>query len=129
MDGSKVIKHLADATVADGINRVVWDLSTDAPGGLDAKQDKRPYYVFYPLHIDGPEVLPGHYTVQLKARGETLTVPVDVKLDPSVTASADDVRAQYDTLQRLAQMQERGERWVATIEDDKKQLAKRDPKL
>ncbi len=128
LDGTKVIKHL-DASAGDGINRVTWDLTTDTTGGKNAKQDKRPFYVFYDLHVTGPEVLPGNYTVQLKARGQTLTVPVTVKLDPKVNASNADLQAQYDTIAKLADLQERGETWIAQIEDDRKRLAKKDPKL
>ena len=109
-----VIRRLK-ATAADGVNRVVWDLQTDAPGGLHAAQDTRPYYVFYVLDIEGPEVLPGSYTVRLHARGETMSTPLTVKLDPAVTASQRDLQAQYDALARLAALQERGETWLARI--------------
>ncbi len=128
LDGTRIIKHLK-ATTGDGINRVTWDLTTDTSAGKNAKQDKRPFYVFYPLDVEGPEVLPGQYTVQLKARGQTLTVPVTVKMDPSVTSTLADLHAQYDTIAKLADMQERGETWIAQVDDDKKRLAKRDPKL
>ncbi len=128
LDGSRVIKHLK-GTASDGVNRVTWDLTTDTYAGKNVKQDKRPFYVFYGLNVDGPEVLPGTYTAQLKARGQTLTVPVTVKLDPSVKVSDTDLRAQYDTIAKLADMQERGETWIAQIETDKKRLAKRDSKL
>lgn len=127
LDGQTVIRHI-EATADDGVNRVVWDLATDAPGGLDAKQDARPYYVFYALNVSGPEVLPGTYTVRLKARGQTLTVPVTVKMDPALHANDADLRAQYDALNRLAALQERGETWIATLTDDAKRLAKKDPK-
>ncbi len=115
LDGSgKVVRHLT-GTAKDGVNRVVWDLQTDPPGGTHAAQDPRPYYVFYPLDIEGPEAMPGPYSVRLTARGETLSVPLTVRLDPSVTASTGDLQAQYNAMERLAQMQERGERWLAAI--------------
>ncbi len=107
-------------TAKDGINRVAWDLTTNAPGGTHAVQDPRPYYVFYPLEIDGPEVLPGTYTVRLHARGETLNVPLTVRLDPTVKVSNQDLQAQYDALSRLASMQEQGERWLADIRRSEK---------
>ncbi|HET9030880.1 MAG TPA: hypothetical protein VFN49_11975, partial [Candidatus Aquilonibacter sp.] len=128
LDGARVIKEL-QATADPGVNRVVWDLSTDAPGGRNAKQDPRPYYVFYSLHIEGPQVLPGRYTARLRARGQTLTTTVEVRLDPKVTAPFADLRAQYDAIARLAALQERGETWMSTIDADRKKLAKRDPKL
>lgn len=109
-----VVRHL-DASAKDGINRVGWDLLTDPPGGKKAAQDKRAYYVFYPLHVDGPEAMPGTYTVRLTARGETLSAPFQVRLDPSVTVSRAALQAQYDAMNRLAVLQERGELWLAQI--------------
>lgn len=124
----RVIKHLK-ASTKPGVNRVVWDLTTDPPGGPHAKQDTRPYYVFYSLHIDGPEVLPGQYTVRLQARGQTLSVPLAVRMDPAVHVSTASLRAQFDAMERLAVLQERGERWIAAIDADRKKLGKREPAL
>ena len=128
LDGGSVIRHM-DGTADAGINRVTWDLTVDPPGGTNAKQDTRPYYVFYPLQIEGPEVLPGTYTVRLIARGETLDVSAAVRMDPSVTASEQVLRAQYDAILRLARIQEKGESWLAQIADDRKKLRRSDPKL
>ena len=87
LDGQgTVIRHL-EGSVDAGINRVTWDLTADAPGGLEAKQDTRPFYVFYPMQISGAEVLPGTYTVRLIARGSTLDTAVRVAMDPSLTAA------------------------------------------
>jgi photosystem II stability/assembly factor-like uncharacterized protein len=127
-ENGAVIRHL-DATDRDGINRVVWDLATDPPGGEKVKQDPRKYYVFYPLAIDGPEVLPGAYSVRLEARGVTLTQPVTVRLDPSAHVARSQLQAQYDALRRLADLQERAERWLADIRADDKRVGKKDPAL
>jgi photosystem II stability/assembly factor-like uncharacterized protein len=123
-----VIRHL-DGTTDGGINRVTWDFTTDAPGGLAAKQDTRPFYVFYAMHVNGPEVLPGTYTVRLIARGVTLETTARVRMDPAVTSTPQELRAQYDALARLAALQERGESWVASIAGYDATLKKRDPKL
>jgi len=111
-----VVRHL-DGTTDDGVNRVTWDLTTDPPRWPHTKQDPRPYYVFYPLEITGPEVLPGRYTVRLYARGATLSVPLTVRLDPAVQATDAQLQAQYDVLERLAADQERGEAWLAALKD------------
>lgn len=109
-----VIRHLK-GTARGGVNRVVWDLTTDPPGWPHTKQDPRPYYVFYPLKIDGPEVLPGRYTVRLIARAVSLDVPLTVRLDPKADATIEQLRAQYDALERLAVDQERGEAMLAKV--------------
>ena len=109
-----IVRHL-DGTAKGGVNRVVWDLSTDPPGWPNTKQDPRPYYVFYPLDIEGPQVLPGRYTVRLRARGVTLSVPLTVRFDPSSDATTAQLQAQFDALKSLAQDQERGEVWLAKL--------------
>jgi photosystem II stability/assembly factor-like uncharacterized protein len=115
LDGAgTVVRHL-DGTADGGVNRVVWDLTTDPPGWPKTKQDPRPYYVFYPLDIEGPEVLPGPYTVRLVARGVTLSVPLSVRFDPGSDASTAQLQAQFDALKSLAQDQERGEVWLAKL--------------
>ncbi|MGC2131591.1 MAG: hypothetical protein WA629_16010 [Candidatus Aquilonibacter sp.] len=115
LDGSgKVVRHL-DGTADNGVNRVVWDLATDAPRYPNTKQDPRPYYVFYPLAIEGPQVLPGQFTVRLRARGATLSVPLRVRLDPKADATVMQLQAQYNALESLAVDQERGEVWLAKL--------------
>jgi photosystem II stability/assembly factor-like uncharacterized protein len=100
-------------TVHAGVNRFTWDLATEAPGGLSAVQDARPYYIFYPLSISGPQVLPGSYTVEVSALGRTVREPVTVLMDPHNTTPAAALQAQYDALQRLAGIQERVETAIA----------------
>ena len=63
-----------------------------------------------PLEPEGPEALPGKYTLRLTVDGKTFTQPFDVIMDPRVRASADDLRKQFeletqlvDALQRAAQ--------------------------
>jgi hypothetical protein len=110
----KIVRHF-EGTAVGGINRVVWDLATDAPGYPHTKQDPRPYYVFYPLAIEGPQVLPGAYTVRVNARGVTLSVPLTVRLDPKAEATVMQLHAQYNALESLAEDQERGEAWLAKL--------------
>ncbi|HXW52421.1 MAG TPA: hypothetical protein VEJ41_10555 [Candidatus Acidoferrales bacterium] len=124
----KVLRHLSVAGAA-GINRVVWDLTADPPGWPHTYQDARGSYVFYPLIVTGPEVLPGAYTVRLRARGMSSTQPLTVRLDPAVQATASDLQAQYDALAQLAAMQERAETWVAAALRYAKSEARRDPSL
>jgi photosystem II stability/assembly factor-like uncharacterized protein len=123
-----VIRHLSAAARA-GINRIIWDLTTDAPGYPHTYQDKRGFYVFYPLAVTGPEVLPGTYSVRLRVQGASFTQPLNVKLDPAVAASQTDLQAQYSALEQLATMQERAETWLADIAVSTKKLGKRDPAL
>jgi photosystem II stability/assembly factor-like uncharacterized protein len=104
-------------TVHDGINRFAWDLQTEAPGGEQAVQDRRAYYIFVPMRIDGPQVLPGRYSVEVQTPQGRVTAPVTVALDPRSSATAKDLQAQYDALAQLAYIQERAERLIAQLSE------------
>ena len=124
LDANGHLVRTLDGTTDAGVNRVVWDFTSDPPGGAKAPQDKRSAYVFYSLHVDGPEVMPGSYTAELKARGATLRVPVAVRIDPAVDAHAD-LRAQYDALRRLTAAQAKSEAELASALALQKQIDSR----
>ncbi len=112
-----------EATVHAGINRFAWDLTTQAPGGAGAVQDSRPYYIFYPMRIQGPQVLPGTYELQVDLPGAHLSAPVSVVMDPRNTAAPAALRAQYEALERLAAIQERAERTIAAVANVRSRIA------
>ncbi len=72
-----------------GMNRFVWNLryanATAAKGGDMA-----------PDALLGPIALPGTYTVELAVDGAAYTSEFAVEADPRVTASNDDLKAQFD---------------------------------
>jgi photosystem II stability/assembly factor-like uncharacterized protein len=81
---------------AAGLNRFVWDLRyepvTQVPG----------YSLFvYSRGEQGPMALPGRYTVKLTMGGKSHTAPLDLKTDPRVNVSMDDLRKQFDLLTRI----------------------------
>ncbi len=74
-----------------GLNRFNWDLRYEPAV-------KVPGYSLwdYEEGIEGPRALPGTYQLRLTAGGQTLTAPLEVKMDPRVTASAEDLKQQFD---------------------------------
>jgi hypothetical protein len=109
-----------DVPVHDGLNRFAWDLRTQpSPPPV---QDRRSYYIFYPMIIAGPQVLPGTYTVQVDVPGASVRAPVTVQLDPHNTATVAELQAQYRALMDLAVMQSR-------VESDIKRLERIAPNL
>ncbi len=77
-----------------GLHRFVWDLHYPRP--------RSPSYTYSiaavfgkdtPVLPEGPFVLPGHYTVVLKAGGKTLRQPLTVTMDPRVHTSTADLQA------------------------------------
>ena len=112
LSGAKQIDAF-DVPVHAGLNRFAWDLSTQAPGPV---QDPRSYYIFYPMTITGPQVLPGNYTLSVDAPGGRLSVPVNVLLDPHEHVTTEQLQMHYDAVERLAMVQEHAELLIARLQ-------------
>ncbi len=80
-----------------GINRYVWDMRYDGPTETDFEQPalegKAPDWA---RGLQGPEVLPGAYTISVTAAGHTESVQAHVIADPNLPPALD---AQRQTLQ------------------------------
>jgi len=74
-----------------GAGRFIWDMRTT---GVEKVQGMILWWAFQ----GGPSVVPGNYLVQLIVNNDSLTVPLEILIDPRVTASHDDLQAQYDFL-------------------------------
>ena len=72
-----------------GINRFNWDLRYDGP-------QKLPGEVGAEYRDRGPMAMPGNYQIRLTANGKSLTVPLELKLDPRVNVSLADLQKQFD---------------------------------
>ena len=72
-----------------GLNRFTWDLqyenATPVPG-----------LVTWGGSGEGPTVVPGKYQARLTVAGKDYTVPIEVKEDPRVAVSQDDLEKQLD---------------------------------
>jgi photosystem II stability/assembly factor-like uncharacterized protein len=112
-----------DTQVHAGINRFAWDLTTTLPAGAPSAQDRRFYYIFYPMTIAGPQALPGNYTAHISVLGQKLEAPVTVVQDPHNPASLAVLGAQYDVLQRLGVTQAKVEALIARLEHRSKTCA------
>jgi hypothetical protein len=72
-----------------GFNRFAWDLRYDGPHPL-------PGEVLAEFRSRGPFAAPGNYQVKLSADGKSLTVPLQLKMDPRVNVSAGDIAKEFD---------------------------------
>jgi photosystem II stability/assembly factor-like uncharacterized protein len=79
---------------ATGLNRFSWDLHYE-----DAT--KVPKTVSWGGGTGGPLVFPGTYQVKLTVAGKSYTSTLEVKLDPRVTTSAEDLKKQLDLALKL----------------------------
>lgn len=123
LDGDRKTIGQFAASVHAGLNRFTWDLRALPPSGVNTIQDARPYYIFYPMKIRGPEVPPGSYTLRIEVNGQLLTAPLTVRMDPHHPVAAADLRRQYDALQELAATQERVEAALSRLESLRRQIA------
>lgn len=83
-----------------GINRVAWNLRTDGPR-MPRLGPPTPEQQFF--RPQGPEVLPGKYTIKIKAHRHEATQVVEVKPDPRISIPLAERMKKYEMQQLVAQ--------------------------
>ena len=98
-----------------GLNLFAWDLRYEAPTKIPASiySNGRPI---------GPLVLPGRYQVRLTVAGKSSTVPLEVKMDPRVKESEEDLRRQFELMLKLRDHQDEMNKVILAIRDLRTQL-------
>jgi photosystem II stability/assembly factor-like uncharacterized protein len=86
-----------------GMHRFIWDLTYPAPDVLTRDYPIFAIYHDTPLYPAGASVLPGQYKVVLSVGGKSYTQTLEVKMDPRVKASADDLRRHFELDQKIAE--------------------------
>jgi hypothetical protein len=85
-----------------GHHRFIWDLRHAAPQGVRRSYDISATYRNTPSGPFGPFVLPGAYRVRITADAVVREAEIDVRLDPRVRVSAEDLALQaHHSLQLL----------------------------
>jgi photosystem II stability/assembly factor-like uncharacterized protein len=88
-------EHTPTSLPADaGFNRFVWDLRYEGA-------TKIPHAALWGGDTDGPEALPGKYEVRLNVLGKTYTAPLEIKADPRLHVSEEDLQKQFDLLIKI----------------------------
>jgi hypothetical protein len=77
-----------------GLNRFVWDLRYE--GAI-----KVPHAPLWGGSTEGPVALPGTYQVRLTVLGKPYTAPLEIKADPRLKISQDDLAKQFDMLLKI----------------------------
>ena len=92
--GGRVVRHLDEKDVPNhaGVNRTSWDLSEDGPERWQGtfKENRGPE--------EGPEVVPGLFTVRLHVDGRTVEQPLKVLADPRDKATPQEYVQRHDFL-------------------------------
>lgn len=91
VDASGDTIRALDVPGTAGTHRVAWDLRHER---FDDAEDG------FRFGSAGPKALPGRYAVRIMANGTTAEADLAVVLDERLETSADDLRAQFDALER-----------------------------
>jgi photosystem II stability/assembly factor-like uncharacterized protein len=83
------VKEVTTIPVKPGMNRYAWDLRYEPPV-------KIPNSFYADNGPIGPLVMPGMYQVKLIANGKIITQPLEIKLDPRVKISPQDLQKQAE---------------------------------
>ena len=87
-----------------GMHRWVWDLRYPPPRAIRSEYPISAVPGDTPLSPQGPMAVPGQYTVRLTVRGQTLSEPLTVKMDPRVKTSEEGLALELQKQQQLAAM-------------------------
>jgi photosystem II stability/assembly factor-like uncharacterized protein len=109
-------------SAAAGMHRFVWDLTYPAPEVLSRDYPISAIVHDTPLYPLGATVLPGKYTVKLTADGKTYTQSLEIRMDPRVKTSPEDLRRQFDLDRKIADALHRDYEALQQIRSLRKQL-------
>jgi hypothetical protein len=89
-DAAGKVQRTLDAPHSAGVHRIAWDLRTANPS------ERGP--------LRGRQVTPGFYKIRMDAAGTNSEQQVEVRMDPEVGVTPQDLRTQADALDRLTGM-------------------------
>ena len=98
-----------------GLNLFVWDLRGQMPITI-------PKAIYDNGKPTGPLVLPGTYQVRLTVGGKSYTAPIEIKMDPRVKTSQEDLRKQFELLSKLRDTEDEMNKAILGIRDLNNQL-------
>ena len=101
--------------VKAGPNVFAWDLRYEPP-------TKIPAAIYDEGEPVGPLVMPGSYQARLTVKGKTSTAPIEVKIDPRLKISTEDLQKQFDLMMKMRDRQEQMNRAILAIRDLRVQL-------
>jgi photosystem II stability/assembly factor-like uncharacterized protein len=98
-----------------GLNLFVWDLRGQLPMNIHGA-------IYDNGKPTGPLLLPGKYKIRLTAGGKTYTTPIEIKMDPRIKTSPEDLRKQYEFMSRLRDREDEMNKAILGIRDLNSQL-------
>jgi photosystem II stability/assembly factor-like uncharacterized protein len=98
-----------------GLNRFVWDMRYEGA----TKVPKAP---LWGGSTDGPEALPGSYQIRLTVLGKSYTAPLEIKADPRLKISQEDLAKQFDLLLKIREKLTQTDDTIIQIRDFRDQI-------
>lgn len=120
----KSIRTMKDTLAKAGINRMVWNLTSDAATKLN-----NPPQGGWGGRSFNPIVAPGAYTAKLKVNGQELETPIVVRADPRAGLSDQDYKAKAQALSDLNGLLSKTHEMINNSESVMKQLKELKEKL
>jgi photosystem II stability/assembly factor-like uncharacterized protein len=98
-----------------GLNRFVWDLRYEGATAV-------PHAPLWGGSTDGPEALPGTYQARLTVLGKIYTAPLEIKADPRLKISSEDLARQFDLLLKIRDKVTETDDAIIQIRDVREQI-------
>ena len=99
----------------EGLNRYVWDMRSEAPARV-------PGAVNWGGRPTGPLVVPGNYQVKLTVGGKSYAASSEIRKDPRVSASQEDLQKQFELAMRIRDKVSAGHEAVNQMRSVREQL-------
>lgn len=115
----KLIQDLERPSREKGLNRVSWNLRL---GGPEVRRLPTPEQLAFGFGARGPQVLPGTYTVKMTVGGKVYEQPVEVRLDPGISATPAELQETLDMQVKLRDMQSTMNSSLRFLDSIKEQL-------
>ncbi len=98
-----------------GLNRFVWDLRYEGA-------TKVPHAPLWGGSTEGPVALPGTYQVRLTVLGKAYTAPLEIKADPRLKVTQEDLAKQFDLLLKIRDKVTETDDAIIQIRDVREQM-------
>ena len=118
----KVIRTIRNIPREAGINRVAWDLRFEGPRPRREERREEDFFFRGPR---GPQVLPGTYTAKLTVGENIYNTSFEVRIDPTVSVSPEQLNIQQQYSIRLRDMQSFVNDGLRALDILKKQIEER----
>ena len=98
-----------------GLNRFVWDQRYESATEV-------PKAPLWGGGTDGPQALPGVYQLRLTVLGKTYTAPLEIKPDPRLKITQEDLQKQFDLLLKIRAKVTETDETILQIRDVREQI-------